>query len=330
MQFHYFNPNGLYAAKKRVDEQISKLVDQGKCQSGAIFAYGSLNRYAADKIADLAMKKKVGRIESMVAIEMMMDAISSAEKFIGGIMEETRKAALLNPKAAEKETPEAVKRIAGEILGLETLETRNSDSLDFHELAVWNIEDALIAAYEAGLKADAEAVGNRDGKTYTLHVTAGPAYLKEDGWENLTNLVDYAMTEHSTGELGFLQEDRSYKNYLVDGMYIMEDGSDSEDPIWSWYPEKVEEPVKAVTPLQLAMLEKIAFDEFTAANGSMPENHRDTETWADQIIETSQDKGVFTSLLNAELVWHSGTGREAGVGLTEEGYKVFRATTKKN
>lgn len=32
----------------------------------------------------------------------------------------------------------------------ETLETRNSDRLDFHEVAVWSIRDALAAAYEAG------------------------------------------------------------------------------------------------------------------------------------------------------------------------------------
>lgn len=34
---------------------------------------------------------------------------------------------------------------------LETLETRNSDSLDFHEVAVWSIRAALEAAFAAGL-----------------------------------------------------------------------------------------------------------------------------------------------------------------------------------
>lgn len=33
-----------------------------------------------------------------------------------------------------------------------TLETRKSDSLDFHDCAVWCIKDALKAAYELGLK----------------------------------------------------------------------------------------------------------------------------------------------------------------------------------
>lgn len=43
-----------------------------------------------------------------------------------------------------------IEKIAREILDLETLETRNSDSLDFHDLAVWEIRKALEAAYEAG------------------------------------------------------------------------------------------------------------------------------------------------------------------------------------
>ena len=33
---------------------------------------------------------------------------------------------------------------------LETLETRNSDGLDFHDVAVWAIRNALEAAYAAG------------------------------------------------------------------------------------------------------------------------------------------------------------------------------------
>jgi hypothetical protein len=46
-----------------------------------------------------------------------------------------------------------IDRIAREALGLETLESRRSDSLDFHEHAVWSIQEALERAYEAGLAA---------------------------------------------------------------------------------------------------------------------------------------------------------------------------------
>lgn len=35
-------------------------------------------------------------------------------------------------------------------LGIETLDMRNSDRLDFHEVAVWNVKTALEAAYKAG------------------------------------------------------------------------------------------------------------------------------------------------------------------------------------
>jgi len=47
----------------------------------------------------------------------------------------------------------AVEKIAREILDLETLETRKSDSLDFHDMAVWEIRKALEAAYNAGRNA---------------------------------------------------------------------------------------------------------------------------------------------------------------------------------
>ena len=52
---------------------------------------------------------------------------------------------------AASDRAEAVARIAKEILGLETLDTRNSDSLDFSEQAVWTLKAALETAYAAGL-----------------------------------------------------------------------------------------------------------------------------------------------------------------------------------
>lgn len=55
-------------------------------------------------------------------------------------------------------TPRQIfQQIAQQHLGVETLENRKSDSLDFHDLAVWSIEAALAAAFEAGKKAQAEA-----------------------------------------------------------------------------------------------------------------------------------------------------------------------------
>ena len=52
----------------------------------------------------------------------------------------------------EKKHIAAIEKIAREILDLETLETRNMDSLDFHDLAVWEIRKALEAAFNAGIQ----------------------------------------------------------------------------------------------------------------------------------------------------------------------------------
>ena len=42
-------------------------------------------------------------------------------------------------------------QIASQHLGIDTPETRNSGSLDFHEVAVWTLREALQAAYLAGV-----------------------------------------------------------------------------------------------------------------------------------------------------------------------------------
>lgn len=79
-----------------------------------------------------------------------------------------------------------------------------------------------------------------------------------------------------------------------------------------------------VTKLQAEMLKKIATSEFTRLNGAEPKNAEDTLTWASDVIETSQDKGVFTSLLNAGLAIHHGDGRDAVVKLSDSGFKVYK------
>ena len=40
--------------------------------------------------------------------------------------------------------------IAQKHLDIDTLQTRHSDRLDFHDTAVWEIRDALEAAFKAG------------------------------------------------------------------------------------------------------------------------------------------------------------------------------------
>jgi hypothetical protein len=48
--------------------------------------------------------------------------------------------------------------IAQKHLFIETLETRNSDSLDFHDVAVWAVRDALEAAFKAGVEVGVSSV----------------------------------------------------------------------------------------------------------------------------------------------------------------------------
>jgi hypothetical protein len=52
--------------------------------------------------------------------------------------------------AAETASKTAIAEIARRLLHLDTLESRNSDSLDFHELAVWQVKEALLVAFAAG------------------------------------------------------------------------------------------------------------------------------------------------------------------------------------
>lgn len=46
-----------------------------------------------------------------------------------------------------------LEQIARDHLSIPTLHARNSDSLDFHVLAVWSLRKALHAAYLAGIRA---------------------------------------------------------------------------------------------------------------------------------------------------------------------------------
>ena len=51
----------------------------------------------------------------------------------------------MNPQAEQ-----TIAMIARNLLDIETLETRQSDHLDFHEVAAWSLKEALEAAYRAG------------------------------------------------------------------------------------------------------------------------------------------------------------------------------------
>ena len=56
-------------------------------------------------------------------------------------------------KQAAQTLEQQMQQIALDHLFIETLETRNSDRMDFHEVSVWGVKSALMAAYEAGRQA---------------------------------------------------------------------------------------------------------------------------------------------------------------------------------
>ncbi len=56
-------------------------------------------------------------------------------------------------KQAAQTLDQQMQQIALDHLFIETLETRHSDRMDFHEVSVWGVKSALMAAYEAGRQA---------------------------------------------------------------------------------------------------------------------------------------------------------------------------------
>jgi hypothetical protein len=64
------------------------------------------------------------------------------------------------------DTQDLFSQIARTHLGIETLECRNRDSLDFHEVAVASLRSALAEAYEAGTRAGAAIALN---VTHAVH-----------------------------------------------------------------------------------------------------------------------------------------------------------------
>lgn len=62
------------------------------------------------------------------------------------------------PAANNQAASDQLEAIAKKHLWIETLETRHSDRLDFHEVGVASLKAALQAAFEAGKKSRGGAV----------------------------------------------------------------------------------------------------------------------------------------------------------------------------
>ncbi|MGR8917996.1 MAG: hypothetical protein ACU85V_00135 [Gammaproteobacteria bacterium] len=84
--FHYFNPNGLVARKRRVDDQIRDLVDAGAVPSGWHLAYGSLASYSRDRMIELWDLKRVNSIKLRTVIHMLTTDCEQAEQKVAEAM----------------------------------------------------------------------------------------------------------------------------------------------------------------------------------------------------------------------------------------------------
>ena len=82
VRFHYFNQNGVMAAKLALDKIISRLVDDGKCNTGAIIAYGSLNYFYEDKLRGLLDSKRVNGLDAYLVIKSLEEGNKKAKEFI--------------------------------------------------------------------------------------------------------------------------------------------------------------------------------------------------------------------------------------------------------
>ena len=47
---------------------------------------------------------------------------------------------------------EMLTKIANDVLNIDSLETQNSDDLDFHNVAVWEVKQALEKAFVLGIE----------------------------------------------------------------------------------------------------------------------------------------------------------------------------------
>jgi hypothetical protein len=67
--------------------------------------------------------------------------------------------------------------IAREHLLIPTLESRKADSLDFHDVAVWQVEAAVKAAFEAGSRSAGKNAESRDATRNDFEPSALPTPL---------------------------------------------------------------------------------------------------------------------------------------------------------
>lgn len=140
--------NGHADPEAAWDEAMATLIDpKGRFALDAENARDLLDATWGRHLADQVVGQKIGKAINDLAVNhgWARDARNFVRKHINPNL----------PRIAPLTRHQEIAELAQRILKIETLETRNSDALDFHELAVWTIQAALDAAYEAGRQSSA-------------------------------------------------------------------------------------------------------------------------------------------------------------------------------
>lgn len=78
--FHYFNPNGLYAKKRKNDDRIAELVDAGVIPNGWHVAYGTFASFETNALLDLVNKPRVHSINLATTLSMLERQIETTNE----------------------------------------------------------------------------------------------------------------------------------------------------------------------------------------------------------------------------------------------------------
>jgi hypothetical protein len=151
--------------------------------------------------------------------------------------------------------------IAREQLGIPTLDTRNSDSLDFHTVAVWQVQTALKAALKAGRKTTSHAVPGLLEALETLADQADEDCPREhrtrhftDALEDARNIIASAKSAGTSPVAGLPARFDAYeiapcRRFREDGdrdRFYYEPCKPEEADVWTLYGHIPGEGVEAI------------------------------------------------------------------------------------
>lgn len=149
--------------------------------------------------------------------------------------------------------------IAREHLGIETLQPRNSDALDFHTVSVWSVEVALRAAYEAGAAASDPVRYARTWARTAREVLAQPG--RTDDVDCLLNLalsqIDAALALAGAADLP-PADDHARQPYSVLLLYPDEANDDGTETYYAFV--EATDPIAAIAE---ARRKALATNEWT-------------------------------------------------------------------